>query len=238
MKKLLSFAVAALSIAAVADVSYSPTIGVTEITTTNKNTIVAVPFTSLGGDEAISVTDLVCTNGIDVGSWIYVFKAGGYKAWHLGNSGWEAATTANEGESDYSTPTAGDENVASPGAIWVILKDAPAANEPKSIFIYGNYTNPATSVSIAAGNNLIANPLQTDATITIANPTALDQIIVPNDVKSVVYTYAATGKWCKIEGKKRTEGTPEIPVGQGFWYISKATGTSNTSVSFTAKVGE
>ena len=172
MKKLLSAAVAAVSIAAMADINYSPTIGVTQITTTNKNTIVAVPFTSLAGDTAISVKDLVCTNGIDVGSWIYVFKDNSYKAWQLADTGWAAATTAVEGDSGYSIPATGDENVASPGAIWVILKDAPQAGTPKSIYIYGNYTNQATQVTVAAGNNLIANPLQSDANITIATSEA------------------------------------------------------------------
>ena len=232
MKKLLSAAVAAVSIAAMADINYSPTIGVTQITTTNKNTIVAVPFTSLAGDTAISVKDLVCTNGIDVGSWIYVFKDNSYKAWQLADTGWAAATTAVEGDSGYSIPVAGDENVASPGAIWVILKDAPQTGTPKSIYIYGNYTNQATQVTVAAGNNLIANPLQSDANITIANPAALDQIIVPNDGSPEMYSYTKKGKWVKVEGLTRTEGTPTVKAGQGFWYFSKGNGA--TSVTFSS----
>lgn len=226
MKKLLSVVVAALSVAAMADVSYSPAIGVTKITTTNKNTIVAVPFTSLAGDTAISVKDLVCTNGIDVGSWMYVFKDGGYKAWQLADTGWAAATTAVESDSGYSIPVAGDENVASPGAIWVILKDAPAAGESKDIYIYGNYTNRATEVSVAVGNNLIANPLQSDATIAFeGTPTKGDVIIIPADDSPVSYSYGRGG-WVD-NGNSVDLASITVKMGQGFWYISRsATGVS------------
>ena len=78
MKKLLFLAVASFAMAAVA-VDFSPTIGVTQVTTTNKNTIVAVPFNSLADGGNMSVTNLVCTNGLDNGTHIYVFKGGKYK---------------------------------------------------------------------------------------------------------------------------------------------------------------
>ena len=48
MKKLLMIAVAALVSAASAEYT-SQTIGVTKVTTTNQNTILAVPFASLNG---------------------------------------------------------------------------------------------------------------------------------------------------------------------------------------------
>ena len=77
MKKLLSIAVASFAVeamAAVTTVPTSPTIGVTQIPLTYKDTIIAVPFLSLADGNNISVTNLVCTNGLSQGDILYVFE--------------------------------------------------------------------------------------------------------------------------------------------------------------------
>lgn len=224
MKMTLSLSVAAFALAAMAD--YSPTIGVTEITTTNKNTIVAVPFTSLSNGGDLSVTDLVCTNGLAVGTSIYVFKNNGYKAWMLDASGWEAAATVPEG-AEYSKPESGDDLVSSPGAIWVVLTAAPATSQP--IYIYGQYTN-ATETTITTGaNNLVANPLQSKAVVGFTgNPVRGDAIIIPHDGTPESYTYGKKG-WTS-DGASAT--LPNIEVGQGFWYVCNSTSTV-TKVTWT-----
>lgn len=228
MKKLISVAFASLAAVAVAS-SYSPNIGVTQISTTNKNTIVAVPFTSLSNGDNISVTDLVCTNGLESGTYIYVFKDNSYKAWSLGDSGWVPANIATLG-SEISTPAAGDDLVASPGAIWVILKTAPV--EAKTFCIYGQYTN-VTESAIVAGSNLIANPLQSAASVSVAMPVAGDQIIIPGDSNPVSYTYskkrnAETGNWTS-NGAVAT--LPSVAVGQGLWYVRKS-GSAATTITW------
>lgn len=230
MKKLLSLAVASFAMAAVA-VDYSPTIGVTQITTTNKNTIVAVPFNSLADGGNMSVTNLVCTNGLDNGTHIYVFKGGKYKAWTLdAANGWTALDTVS-GNSDLAVPSAGDDLVASPGAIWVVLPKAPA--ESKTFCIYGQYTN-ATETAITAGaNNLVANPLQSAATFVLnGTPAKGDVIIIPNDGASESYSYGRGG-WV-VNGVSFELSYITIKVGQGFWYVSKL-GSGVSTITWSAK---
>ena len=218
MKKLFLIAVASVAVAAVAD-SYSPTIGVTQISTTNRNTIVAVPFTSLADGGNVSVTDLVSTNGLGVGTYIYVFKDNTYKAWSLQNSGWAPVNTVAQND-EISIPSSGDDLVASPGAIWVILPTAPVAPESKTFCIYGQYTN-VTESAVAVGSNLIANPLQSDATITLTGtPAVNDTLIVPNDGDPVSYIYTRRNKWVS-GGVANDNLSPVIKVGQGFWYIAR-----------------
>lgn len=233
MKKLLSIAAASLAVAAFADgipaANYSPTIGVTQITTTNKNTIVAVPFSSLADGGDISVTNLVSVNGLNQGTQIYVFKDNGYKAWILGSTGWTAVPTADV-TNGITVPSSGDDIVSSPGAIWVVLDAAPAANESKSFYIFGQYANVAESPVTVGASNLIANPLQTPATIGFTGtPAKGDMIIIPNDVNPESYSYGKKG-W----GANGAAATlPTINVGQGFWYVSKST-SEVTKVNWTA----
>lgn len=235
MKKLLSLSVASLALVAAAEYTASPLIGVTEITTTNKNTIVAVPFNSLAGAGNISVTDLVCTNGLSTGTSIYVFKDNGYKAWLLQGSGWEAATTVGEG-APYVAPGSGDEVVASPGAIWVVLTQAPTT--PQHIYIYGQYTNATESAVAANASNLIANPLQSAATFALDGTPAIgDMIIIPNDGTPESYTYAKMrgsqdGVWTRSGSAPVASLSMSIQVGQGFWYVAK--GSSVTKVTWSA----
>ena len=81
MKKLLSLAVAAFALAAMADYA-GQTIGVTKITTTNQNTIVAVPFTSLTNSLVnISANDLVSPVGLPQDTVLQVFKNNQYYGW-------------------------------------------------------------------------------------------------------------------------------------------------------------
>ena len=223
MKKLLSLAVASFAMAAVAD-PYSPTIGVTQVTTTNKNTIVAVPFSSLAGGN-VSVTNLVCTNGLDSGTHIYVFKDNSYKAWKLEAGGWSALDTVSG--SVLAVPSTGDDLVASPGAIWVVLPEAPAA--AKTFCIYGQYAAITETAITAGANNLVANPLQSKATVGFTeNPVRGDTIIIPQDGTPESYTYGKKG-WTS-NGASAT--LPAIEVGQGFWYMCNATSTV-TKVTWT-----
>ena len=58
MKKLLSVSLATLAFAAVAE--YQPlTVGVTTITPTTQDTIIPVPYTTIGSSTDVSVHDLV-----------------------------------------------------------------------------------------------------------------------------------------------------------------------------------
>lgn len=229
MKKLLSLAVAAFALAAMADYA-GQTIGVTKITTTNQNTIVAVPFTSLTNSLVnISANDLVSTNGLPADTVLQVFKNDQYYGWQLDrNTGWVAV-------GDSSTSAAAviaNSTIACGGAIWVVLPDAPATSQ--DIYIYGDFTEEPTESSIVAGvANLIANPLQSDATVALSGtPAKGDVIIIPTDGAAESYSYGRGG-WVN-NGVSFDLAFITVKVGQGFWYVSKST-TGVTKVTWSAK---
>lgn len=226
MKKLLSIAMASLAVAALADPpanTASPTIGVTAITTSLKNTIISVPFTALSGGGNISVTDMVATNNFVANDWIYVFNGETYSAWTLDPaSGWVAATSAST-SGDIVDAVANDANkyVAAPGAIWIVLSAVPTS--PKTFYIYGNFdTRPVSQTLSGVGSYLVANPKQADATLTVTGAAKKDAIVIPTNEGQDRYTYSQLrGQpdsigWYK-NGEKVSSFT--IPAGQGFWYV-------------------
>ncbi len=152
MKKLLSVAVSSLAMAAMAvDVA---TVGVTEVTTTLKNTIVAVPFEKLGGGD-INVHDIVKTTGLPEVTQLYVFNGGNYKGWLCQNGAWQAMTTASTIDGITVGTPAGTETMVAGSAIWLVLPEVPTSEQ--KFIVYGAYKTGVTS-AIAPGTNLIANP--------------------------------------------------------------------------------
>ena len=237
MKKILSIAVASFALAAVAD-TYSPTIGVTQIPLTYKDTIIAVPFASLANGGNISVTDLVCTNGLSQGDIIYVFEDNKYTGWVLTGTGWVKA------QNETPTGAQGSSNgaVASGGAIWISLFNAPAANQ--TVSIYGKWVSPtATTLAPATASadtqNLVANPLQSAATATITGATKGDTIIFPKDGSMERYVYNNSRKapdvyvWRKDNVAIEPQTIP-VGIGQGFWYVRAKGNTGEASIAWTA----
>ena len=228
MKTLLSIAVASLAVAAVAD-SYSPTIGVTAVTTDKKNTIVAVPFDSLNGGEGIPANELVKTAGLTEGTSLYIYSGSSYSAWTLVSGQWVAAISASTATPvGAGTPGAGSTApLAAGSAIWLVRPESDKGS--KTFYIYGKWKNP-TSKTVAVGAQLVANPLQSPLSLAekISNPTAGDEIVTATDGVSERYAYRVNKK--TKEGmwrKDNAEATlPTIPAGQGFWYVAAAAGAT------------
>lgn len=236
MKKILSIAVASFALAAVAD-TYSPTIGVTQVPLTYKDSIIAVPFASLTNGN-ISVTDLVCTNGLSQGDILYVFEDNTYTGWLLTGTGWvKAQTTTPTG-----APGMADGVVAPGGAIWISLQDAPSANQ--TVSIYGKWVSPAATTlapatASADTQNLVANPLQSAATATITGAAKGDTIIFPKDdtMERYVYNNSRGAPDTYVWRKNNVVIDPQtIPVGigQGFWYVRAKGNTGEASIAWTA----
>lgn len=236
MKKLLSIAFASLAVAAMAEgeTQFSPVIGVTKITTTNKLTIISVPFASLNGGGNISVKDLVSGKGLPNNTWAYVFADNAYTAWQYTTSGgWVGAMGGSN--LGVETPAAATESqtIASPGAIWIQLPDAPSTSQ--DIYIIGNFDTPPTSQTLIAGSNLVANPLQSGGKIAIETAVSGDQIVIPNDVSPETFlcrTKSGHPVWVQ-DGAIVDLTNKVIPAGQGFWYIRKA-GAANATISWVA----
>ena len=228
MKKLLSIAIAALATAAVADVvTTGNQVGVTKITTTKQHTVVAVPYTKLADGTAIPVGQLVKAKNLPAGTQLHTYVGGQYSAFERDSdgTGWTAGTGNNEPPSTLSKGS----------AIWIVLPSAPGENQSQDIYIYGKF-DASVPQTVSEGANLLANPLQTSATLTIT-PVKGDIIQIPND-NGVTDQYMWTQKKSEKDGpswhrNNVKEAPPAIPAGVGFWYVRKS-GGGTADVSWTA----
>lgn len=227
MKKILTIAVASLAIAAVADSSYSPQIGVTTLSLSNKNNILPVQFTSLTNGN-VTADALVCTNNIPEGSYLLAYIGNRYSVWVLGSNGWVSTDVVSV---DGVSVTAGAANteLAVGSAIWLSFSAKPAS--AINVSVYGKVTT-SPSVSIAAGTtSLVCNPTSSAKVPTLSGlPAYKDKVVVITDTNSGEYVYTGPGtKWLHRDTSGAvTESTfPEIPAHGGFWYISRG-GASGT----------
>lgn len=234
MKKLLSIAAASLAVSAIA--AYTPvSVGVTKITTTNKDTIIPVAFKALSDGGDIPVAQLVNPDGLINGTTLYVYDGSGYSAWVLGSGVWTGTAKVTK---DGINAAAGGESakLAAGGAVWIVRPDTDTA-ESCDIYVYGAYPSPAVTTSTAAKDvsTLVANPLQSRATISITGLTKGDVILVPTGDSTDPDRYLCTTAGDKPVWKKSRVATPlpTFAMGQGFWYVPTAT-SSGVTISWTA----
>lgn len=232
MKKLLTIAFAASAIAAAADSTVAGNeVGILKVTSSLENTVVAVPFTELGGGN-VCVSNIVKTANLKAGDELYVYSGGAYKAWVLTTGAdsalyWKAvgnATIGADGTISHSDGAAADSTTLAAGsAVWLARKGSghgTLSSEP--FYVYGG-TPGSISQSVTAGTksapvwNLVANPTGAAATPSIASPAKLDEIRIPNGTTSPTRCIYNGSVW----QRQGATGLPSIPVGQGFWYISK-----------------
>src|SRR5574344_1094016 len=226
MKKLLSIAVAGLATSVLA--ATSTTIGVTEVVTTNKSTIVAVPFTSLVDGGNIAAKDRVKTAGLPENTQMFTDVGGTYSMYLLVTNTWVAANGASTAEGvSYGVP-AENLKLVDGSALWIVLQSAPSSSQ--KIYIYGQWKE-ITSQTAAVGANLLANPLQTVGTITITSPVTNDILVVANDSGNPDrYTYSykkSTQAYGWVKGATFGVSLPTFAPGCGFWYL-RAGGTAAT----------
>jgi len=218
MKKLLTIAVATFAITAV-NAYTAQQVGVTTIPTTSQNTIIPVPFTSLANSsEPVTAKDLVKTTGLAENTWLLYFDGAKYNAWRLNSSKvWEPGTYATIPGATVSQ-AANNLSVSAGGAMWIVLPDGETS---ASITVYGSYTDNNTSTVAAGKTMLVANPLQSDATIATSGAVKGDKITFIADGVPTVYTYNKAGKWVTLTDNGTGELIPTeistIPFGAGFW---------------------
>ena len=245
MKKILTIAVASIAVAAIAD-PFSPEIGVTTLSLTQKNNIIPVQFTSLAASGAVTAGALVCTNNIPLTSHLFVYDANsGYTAWELGAGGWSGMDVAGgSGTASIEGITysgGADQKTLSTGsAIWLSFPESskPTSGSPVLVSVYGKVAT-STNVTIVAGkSNLICNPTTSTKSLgavlegkTIANG---DTIQLIEETFSANYVYlSSASSWYKIEPGKSPEKVGSLPsLGQyqGVWY--KSNGSSNIEITW------
>ena len=242
MKRLLIAAFASLAFTALADgenTSYSPNIGVTEISPTLQNTIIPVKFTSLAGgtEGTIKAVDLVHPVGIPTGTQLYVFVNNKYEAFVMGTNEWAPLTTTSTSDPSLHTADIGQVAVAGT-AIWLVFPGKPA--DTQKVYIYGEVVaNPTSAITEgtkeAPVSNLLCNPKDsavtgvalTEKLASIAKNGDTIKLLNSEDVTgNYVYSQSSSAWWFVYnEGGRtkidKTSGLPNVGAGVGFWYTSK-----------------
>ena len=233
-----AFAVASAAFAAAPDAyaTSSNTCGLMNVPSTAETTMVAVPWvTVLGEGDTMKVANLVKTDTLTAGDELYYYDGSTYYRWLLTGGAWTpSATTKDEnGTSVTVQAPEADYGIARGKGLFLVRKDTS-----KEIWLYGQYSASAISVTPAAGTatvpayTMIANPNAADYDLNAKGVAgaAGDQILLGDGV--TLYTRSAT-QWTKAVTTTKTLGGKTVPVktqsaegvtipaGQGAWYVSK-----------------
>ena len=226
------------------------TVGVMRVSSTNMNTVTAVPWYSMSVDTEtptnIVANDVVNQNGISADDMILAYKAasGKFNAWsNGGESGWKALATVTTNGVDVID--ADDAQFPRGNAFWLVRSNPST----KYYYLIGRYTGDNYEVELAGGtaenpgNTLVANPTTDDATLGAlkfydgngveTTPGAGDRIVILDALGFEVSHYRSGGKWVHRELQQTGKRTKQvevdssgvvIPAGTGFWYTRKSEG--------------
>ena len=226
------------------------TVGVMRVSSTNMNTVTAVPWYSMSVDTEtptnIVANDVVNQNGISADDMILAYKAasGKFNAWsNGGESGWKALATVTTNGVD--VVDADDAQFPRGNAFWLVRSNPST----KYYYLIGRYTGDNYEVELAGGtaenpgNTLVANPTTDDTTLGAlkfydgngdeTTPGAGDRIVILDALGFEVSHYRSGGKWVHRELQQTGKRTKQvqvdssgvvIPSGTGFWYTRKSEG--------------
>ena len=244
MKKFLSIALCAAAVSAFADSTETVLgqVGVTAITSSLSNTIVAVSYDDLTGGSGIVVSNFVKTTNLTGGDQLAVFSDGKYEVWTLvqpvppnGPKFWKKSETKFfvNGNGELTSESGTDASLVSRSVgtgIWLIRKEMPT--ESFTFYIYGKPSTEKTITTTPKAWNLVGNPGQSAVTITkeIIPAANNDSILVPESDGLVTYIYKAAaadgkggeGAWCRAAGASGELElvAPTIEGGKGFWIMT------------------
>ena len=231
MKKLLSLSLASLAFAAVADI----TVGVEKITATSNETIIPVPYTTIGSSTDVSVHDLVKAANLLDGTKLYYYNGSSYQVWVKEGSAWTTPdVSATEAIAGTSVAKGSSEvSVAVGAALWVSMDFKNATTAQKDIFVYGSPA--AASWTIVAGkSNLLSNPTNSeisDLATKLSSVSAKGDKILPLGTDFAGYwVKAGDGTWSKVVGTsvEKNAALPSLGAYKGLSYVSKTgSGTVN-----------
>ena len=250
MNKLLSIAFCAAAVSAFADPTEAllGQVGVTAITNSFTNTIVAVSYDDLAltNGSGIVVSNFVKTTNLDAGDQLAIFQGTGtYDTWVLkendGVKYWDknkvTFTIGSDGKLQEGTGTSASDITQAVGTgIWLIRQKPTDENDKaKPFYIYGKPSTAMTIKTTPGVWNLVGNPTQDNVTITdtiMNGSTTGDRILVPAVAGLVNYFYK-TGKGWRAEGNASGEWgpPPTVVAGTGFWIMTKSAVTITWSTA-------
>lgn len=196
--------------------------------------VAAVPWRNVALTDDVTVDRLVATGvatGDEIAAWMDGAKT--YYTWRWNGTAWEPATDAKTG---VTAPAARETTLLRGTAVWY-----KRANPSSAYSQVGGYDPATVTTAVTQGgatsekkpaNTLLINPYDGAVDLTQIPGASGDQIQTLADLK--VYTYK-DGKWGTMQlvemdspfgpVKKQkfvpATGAVVVPVGQGFWYISK-----------------
>lgn len=239
MKKLLSIALCATAVSAFADPVEVElgTVGVTAITTSLSNVIVAVSYDDLAGGEMV-YSNLVKTTNLTVGDRLVEFRDNKYTGWVLAEGVgkvkyWQEQPSvfkdsAGKDITMYS-PSAGETTGAVGAGIWLVRQN-PKDEDGNTVpfYIYGKPVSAPVSQISADTWTLVGNPTQkttvkigpqtpvnVGTNAVVAGAQAGDQIVTVGEGGKLLYfVYVDDSGWIG--------GLPDIGPGIGFWIRTQA----------------
>ena len=234
MKKLLLLStVAVAGIAFAGDVETSNSYGVLPIETSQKATMVAVPF--VGDGANISIDQMVKAANLSVGDKIFALPSGNnvYQVWELTNSGetlsWTPCVGASVGEGvQFTAPAAAGTTLPRGQAFWLVRGSASTT----TFYVMGvGTTETAADTPVSQGWNLVG---QSSATGTKKLADIASAVGDKGSVRlnnGTRYLYSG-GNWYQVSGNTPTPVTAEValPVGEGFWIVRQASGNASASL--------
>jgi hypothetical protein len=214
-------------------------VGVLEVESSMKNTLVAVPWVSLAQDprneetvSPIKVSEFVNTSHLKDGDLLRVANKGFFYNqwnWNKGDKKWDKATTITS-SGPVIPAEANEHSLIRNGALWV-TRTNPELN---SFFLIGQYSASTVSLTIEKGTEkdgvctLVPNPSMKAVSVNSykwnGNPVKGDLIRIPNEENvplNLSWNGSEWGRIVKVPGERYGvwKNDEVIPAGTGFWYI-------------------
>lgn len=239
MKKILSIALCAAAVSVFGDTGTGTqlgnAIGVTEVTSSNKNTIVAVSYEDLDPSiqSGIAISNLVKTANLTVGDRLMIYVNGKYSTWTLQQEAGEGkpkywaktdiTLTVNEdgSQTNGSGSEASDVICGVGTGIWLVRNNDYVPGEEFTFYIYGKPASTPTSEIVGRTWNLVGNPKQTEVNLgtnKVDKAKTGDQIVaIDADGHSVYYMFKAGKGWQATDVDGKAIKLQPIAAGHGLW---------------------
>jgi len=257
MKKLLFTAVSALAMAGVAVAAESTQFGVLRVPSTERKTIVAVPWleTGTGSDpvqDAVVVSNLVLTSELEAGDMLKYYNGNGYECWRLDEGAgnvkyWQSVQMDNDKDGVYEPTTSPSKRTIGRGKAIILDRCGGVASRDRSggFCIMGKpAAQSGVEIALAGGENVysliappnVASDTNVNTDMTWEGVAKTDQLTITlGNGKSKTYSRKKMSKdsndynWVDQNTGSIPEGGIKIPKGQGAWFKSTTAGAKTAS---------